>query len=110
MLTQVREFFLDAESGEKRPGKKGLALDPSQLDDLVEAAADISKAVGPAAAAAGGAGGGKAVAAAAPGTSKPKAGGLMMFLLLAALILTMGGSSLHSQQCIIVCHQTHAQS
>ena len=72
MLTQVREYYLDTESGERRPGRKGLALAPGEVDELLEAKEEISKAVGAAAAGAGS----KAAAAAGGGASKPQAGGI----------------------------------
>ncbi|GAV06759.1 hypothetical protein RvY_16693 [Ramazzottius varieornatus] len=44
-LIDIREFYMDRDSGEMRPGKKGIALNPDQWKKLISSVSKIDKAV-----------------------------------------------------------------
>lgn len=44
-LVDIREFYLDKDTGEKKPGKKGIALTEELYMKLVEAHEEIKKAL-----------------------------------------------------------------
>jgi hypothetical protein len=44
-LVDIREFYIDKESGEKRPGKKGISLTEDVWKKLLESASEIQAAL-----------------------------------------------------------------
>lgn len=45
VFVNIREYYEDANSGERRPGKKGIALSVDQWERLKEHMEDIDKAI-----------------------------------------------------------------
>lgn len=45
-LVDIREFYVDKESGEKKPGKKGIALTQDVWQALLDAREEIDEALG----------------------------------------------------------------
>mmetsp|Transcript_16786 Transcript_16786/g.21560 ORF Transcript_16786/g.21560 Transcript_16786/m.21560 type:complete len:110 (-) Transcript_16786:244-573(-) len=44
-LIDIREYYVDKNSGEEKPGKKGIALQPEQWEALKEACEEIDQAI-----------------------------------------------------------------
>ena len=51
LYVDVREWYTDAKSGEKRPGKKGISITPEQWEKCVASAGEVERLMNPASAA-----------------------------------------------------------
>eukprot|EP00640_Fibrocapsa_japonica_P005544 CAMPEP_0113943828 /NCGR_PEP_ID=MMETSP1339-20121228/28399_1 /TAXON_ID=94617 /ORGANISM="Fibrocapsa japonica" /LENGTH=98 /DNA_ID=CAMNT_0000948795 /DNA_START=58 /DNA_END=354 /DNA_ORIENTATION=+ /assembly_acc=CAM_ASM_000762 len=45
VLIDIREYYLHSDSGEERPGKKGISLNPDQWEALKEIMSDVDNAI-----------------------------------------------------------------